>query len=181
MFFEWNYLKYSKFCFFYLSQPKWICPSSLVSHKDRGHHPPLGVRFDRDTRHSLWSDSSAPWSLSMVHRSRPRSRTWNWNETKQKMYWRIVVGCQLIIIYCRLINLIISIYLACKHAQHTLMNVHDGVIGTLVLIHNRVRMQSNDQIIAMLSGLFQKVQMSDVEQIKGSSHVNLMPSNNFHQ
>jgi hypothetical protein len=52
------------------------------------------------------------------------------------------------------------------------MEVHNGVIGSFVLVDNWVGVQADNQIIALSSGFFQEIQMTDVEQIESSGHVN---------
>lgn len=53
--------------------------------------------------------------------------------------------------------------LACKHAEHTLMNIHDWIIGSFVIIDHWIGVESNNQIVAMLFRLFEEIQMADVE------------------
>jgi hypothetical protein len=52
------------------------------------------------------------------------------------------------------------------------MKIHNRIIGSFVLVDNWVGVQTYNQIIALSSGFFQEIQMTDVEQIESSSHVN---------
>lgn len=58
------------------------------------------------------------------------------------------------------------------------MNVHYRIVGTLVFVYNWISVQANNQIVAMLSGLFKEIQMANVEQIKCSCNVNLLQMEN---
>lgn len=53
--------------------------------------------------------------------------------------------------------------LACKYAEHTLMYIHDWIIGSFVIINHWIGMESNNQIVAMFFRLFEEVQVTDVE------------------
>lgn len=64
-------------------------------------------------------------------------------------------------------------YLACENAQNALMQIHDGEIAPLVPIDNRIGVQTDNEIIAEGAGFFEKIEMTDMEQIKCSSNVYL--------
>lgn len=64
-------------------------------------------------------------------------------------------------------------YLACKHTQNSLVNVHDWIIGTFVVVNYGIGMQTNNQIVTKLFGLLEEIQMSDVEQIECTSNIYL--------
>lgn len=52
------------------------------------------------------------------------------------------------------------------------MKIHDRIVSALVLVHNRIRVKSNDEKIAELLCFFQEVEMTDMEQIEGAGNVN---------
>jgi hypothetical protein len=51
------------------------------------------------------------------------------------------------------------------------VEIHDWIIAAFVLIHDNVRVQSNDEEVTVLFGFFEEVKMTDVEQIKCASNV----------
>ena len=51
------------------------------------------------------------------------------------------------------------------------MEIHDGIVGALVSVHYRICVQSNNQVVSFCSGLFKEIQMSNMKQIKRSSHI----------
>jgi hypothetical protein len=62
-------------------------------------------------------------------------------------------------------------HLAGKDGQDTLVQVHDGVVAALVLVHDRVRQQANDEVVSLSRDFLKKVQMSNVEQVEGTVDV----------
>lgn len=51
------------------------------------------------------------------------------------------------------------------------MQVHDGIVVALVSIDHRICVEANNQVVTQLGHLLQKVQVSNVEQVKGTGHV----------
>jgi hypothetical protein len=51
------------------------------------------------------------------------------------------------------------------------VEIHDWIISALVLIHDNVRVQSNDEEITVLFGFFEEIKMTDMEQIKSTGDV----------
>lgn len=61
--------------------------------------------------------------------------------------------------------------LARQHAEHPLVEIHDGVVAALVAVDDRVSVQPHDQKVTLRPRLLQEVQVANVEQIKGARHV----------
>lgn len=64
-------------------------------------------------------------------------------------------------------------YLASENAKDTLVQVHDGIVATLVPVHDRIRVETNDEKIAQSAGLLQKVEVSHVKQVERTRNVHL--------
>ena len=52
------------------------------------------------------------------------------------------------------------------------MQVHNGVIGPLVLVDHRIGVQTHNQVVAFGTGFLQEIKVANMEQIESTSHVN---------
>lgn len=53
------------------------------------------------------------------------------------------------------------------------MQIHNGIIATLIGVDNGICVQAHNQIVAQFAGLFQEIQMTHVEEIKSTGHIYL--------
>jgi len=51
------------------------------------------------------------------------------------------------------------------------MKIHDGIVAALVSVHYWICVQSNNQVVSFCSGLLKEIQMSNMKEIKCSSHI----------
>lgn len=51
------------------------------------------------------------------------------------------------------------------------MEVHDGVVVSLVAVHHGIGVEADDDVGALLGALLQEVEVADVEEIEGAGHV----------
>lgn len=64
-------------------------------------------------------------------------------------------------------------YLAGQNTEHALVQIHNGIVAALVGVHHGICVQANNQIVTQFLSLFQKVQVTHMEEIEGASHINL--------
>lgn len=62
-------------------------------------------------------------------------------------------------------------HLACKHTEHTLMQVHDGVVSSLVAVHHGVGVQSHNQEVPLGASFLQEVKVAHVKQVESPCHI----------
>mmetsp|Transcript_4167 Transcript_4167/g.11657 ORF Transcript_4167/g.11657 Transcript_4167/m.11657 type:complete len:308 (-) Transcript_4167:393-1316(-) len=62
--------------------------------------------------------------------------------------------------------------LAAEHAQHTLIEVENREVGAAVPVDDLVRVDSHNEVVAELAGVFKDLDVSVVEHIPGAVHVN---------
>eukprot|EP00053_Salpingoeca_punica_P007939 m.71999 g.71999 ORF g.71999 m.71999 type:complete len:435 (-) comp14396_c0_seq1:186-1490(-) len=61
--------------------------------------------------------------------------------------------------------------LAGQDAEHALVQVHDRVVLALEVLRDRVRVDADDDVIAVLLGSLEGVHVADMEEIPGTRHV----------
>ncbi len=58
-----------------------------------------------------------------------------------------------------------------EDGEDPFVQVHDGIVGALVLVDDGIGVQADDEVVAQGTRLLQKVQVADVEQVEGAGHV----------
>ena len=56
-------------------------------------------------------------------------------------------------------------------AEHSLLHVHDGIVGAPGAIHHRVRVHAHDEQVAQAPRLLQDGHVAAVEHVPGAVHV----------
>ena len=51
------------------------------------------------------------------------------------------------------------------------MEIHDGIVGTLVAIHHWICMKTHHQEVSLLPCLLQEIQVPHMEEVKCPSHI----------
>lgn len=62
-------------------------------------------------------------------------------------------------------------HLAGEYAEHSLVQVHDGVVAALVAVDDGIRVQSHDQEVSLRRRRLQEVQVPHVEHVERSGNV----------